>query len=79
VGDEDMVTDWEEWKRLQHSMALEGWEVSDSRLLEVAREYESQGVSSLGEKIASVAAESGRPLAEVAREVLEDFRKQVLK
>jgi hypothetical protein len=34
-----MVTDWEEWKRLQHSMSLEGWEVSDSRLLEVAQDY----------------------------------------
>jgi len=78
-GDESMLIDWEEWKRLQHSMALEGWVVSDAKLREVAEAYESQGISSLAEKIATAAAESGRPLAEVASEVLADFRKQVLK
>lgn len=72
-----MVVDWDEWKRLQHSMELEGWSIPDERLREVAKEYEASGVSSLADKIATVAAKSGRPLAEVARELLEEFRERV--
>lgn len=69
-----MVRNWEEWKRLQHSMGLEGWIVSDAKLREVAQQYEDAGVDSLGEKIAREAEASGRPLAEVASASLKEFR-----
>jgi|GEM_PF-3723250 len=69
-----MVNNWNEWKKLQYSMELEGWIVSDEKLLEVAREYEALGVETLAQKIASEAEASGRPLAEVAAEVLTEFR-----
>jgi hypothetical protein len=69
-----MVNNWEEWKRLQHSMELEGWIVPDAKLLEVAKEYEEAGVETLGQRIAKEAEETGKPIAEVAREVLRDFR-----
>jgi hypothetical protein len=69
-----MISNWNEWKKLQHSMELEGWIVPDDKLLEVAREYEELGVESLAQKIASEVEASGRPLSEVAAEVLTEFR-----
>jgi len=71
-----MAFNWEEWKRVQHSMELEGWIVPEEKLLEIAKEYEASGVGTLSEKIASLAEESGRPLAEVAAEVLQAFRER---
>jgi hypothetical protein len=71
-----MVNNWEEWKRVQHSMELEGWVVPEEKLLEVAREYEESGIESLAQKIAREAEETGRPLAEVAQEVLREFRER---
>jgi hypothetical protein len=71
-----MAFNWEEWKRVQHSMELEGWMIPEEKLLEVAKEYEASGVESLAQKIALVAEESGRPLAEVAEEVLKAFRER---
>jgi hypothetical protein len=69
-----MVSNWQEWKRLQHSMELEGWMIPEDKLHEVAAEYEKYGIHSLAQKIAREAEESGRPLAEVAQEVLREFR-----
>jgi hypothetical protein len=71
-----MVNDWEEWKRVQHSMALEGWIIPEEKLLEVATEYEASGVASLAEQIAHLSEESGRPLGEVAQELLREFRER---
>ena len=71
-----MVGNWDDWKRVQHSMALEGWIIPEETLLEVASEYEASGIGSLGEKIARTAEESGRPLAEVAEELLREFRER---
>jgi hypothetical protein len=71
-----MVRNVEEWKRVQHSMALEGWIIPDEKLLEVAEEYEASGIGSLGEQIAHLAEESGRPLGEVAEELLREFRER---
>lgn len=71
-----MVSDWNEWKRLQHSMELEGWFVPEDKLLEVAKEYEESGVNTLAQKIASEVDASGRPLAEVVEEVLGEFRER---
>lgn len=69
-----MVSDWNEWKRLQHSMELEGWIVPEEKLREVATEYEESGVHSLAKKIAAEAEASARPLSEIAEEVLREFR-----
>jgi len=71
-----MVSKWDEWKTIQHSMELEGWVISEEKLREVAQEYEESGVGSLAEQIASVSEESGRPLAEVAKELLQEFRER---
>jgi hypothetical protein len=71
-----MVVDWDEWKRVQHSMALEGWVIPEERLQAVVYEYEASGVGSLAEKIAQVVEESGRPLGEVAEELLREFRER---
>ncbi len=71
-----MVGNWEEWKQIQHSMALEGWNIPEAKLREVAKEYETSGIGSLAEKIAQVAEETGRPLTDVSREVLEEFRER---
>ena len=68
--------DWEEWKQVQHNMKLEGWLISDEELRKFAVDYEANGLSSLPEKIVRVADESGRPLAEVAKEVLAEFRRR---
>lgn len=69
-----MVSNWKAWKRLQHSMALEGWIIPEDKLLEVATHYQESGIESLAEKIATEAEASGRPIAEVAQEALREFR-----
>lgn len=65
---------WNEWKQIQHSMFLEGWKIGDEELKALALEYEAQGYSSLPEKIVQTAESTGRPLSEVAAEVLSEFR-----
>ena len=67
---------WNEWKATQHSMALEGWSINDEELKAIATAYEAQGYSSLPEKIARTAETTGRPLAEVAKEILAEFRQR---
>ena len=67
---------WYSWKGIQHSMALEGWMISDVELKSLAAEYESAGVSSLAEKIVQLSQNSGRPIAEVAKEILGEFRRR---
>ena len=67
---------WNEWKSIQHSMAIEGWSIGEKELKNIANEYEAEGYSSLPEKIARTAEASGRPLAEVAKEILAEFRQR---
>lgn len=67
---------WESWKGIQHSMALEGWVISDDELKSMAAEYESTGVASLAEKIVQRSQSSGKPIAEVAKEILSEFRER---
>lgn len=65
-----------DWKTIQHSMQMEGWDVDDGELQEIAAEYESKNYSSLPEAIIAAATNSNRPLAEVAKEVLQGFRRK---
>jgi hypothetical protein len=71
-----MVGNWDDWRRMRHSMALEGWIIPEERLVELACEYEANGIGALAEKIARTAEECGRPLAKVAEELLREFRKR---
>lgn len=68
--------DWENWKRIQRSMEIEGWTIPEEQLLDVAQEYQAVGADALAARIAQLAAETGRPLTEVAREVLAAFNDQ---
>ncbi len=71
-----MVRDWENWKRIQCSMEIEGWAISDEQLLEVAKEYEATGSESLAARIALMVKQTGRPLSDVVRAVLAEFREE---
>jgi hypothetical protein len=65
-----------EWKRIQHSMALEGWGISDKSLKKVALNYEAQGMDRLAQKIAEQSNKTKKPLSEVAKEVMDEFWKR---
>lgn len=39
--------DWEEWKSIQHSKSVEGFDIGDRDLKIIALDYEAQGYSSL--------------------------------
>lgn len=66
-----------DWKTIQHSMKLEGWDIGDEMLQEIAAEYESKGYASLPEAIMAAAKDSDRPFIEVAKEILEEFERKL--
>lgn len=66
-----------DWKAIQHSMKLEGWDVGDDMLQEIAAEYEAKGYSSLPEAIMAAAKSSNRSFIEVAKEILEEFERKL--
>lgn len=66
-----------DWKSIQHSMRLEGWDLGDEMLQEIASEYESKGYASLPEAIIAEAKNSNRPFKEVAKEILEEFERKL--
>jgi hypothetical protein len=76
---DQLNADWGEWKRIQHSMKMEGWTIHDNELEKIASDFLSSGYASLPEQIVREAEESGRPLAEVAKEIFEKFRQQYRK
>ena len=65
-----------DWKRIQHSMTLEGWMISDKSLEKIAHEYEADGMGLLAQEIAEKWNKTNRPLSEVAKEVLTEFRRR---
>lgn len=73
----DQITkDKADWKTIQHSMKLEGWDIGDEMLQEIAAEYESKGYASLPEAIMAAAKDSDRSFIEVAKEILEEFERK---
>lgn len=66
-----------DWKTIQHSMKLEGWDIGDEMLQKIAAEYEGKGYASLPEAIMAAAKESDRPFIEVAKEILEEFERKL--
>lgn len=63
------------WKAMQASMAIEGYEISDSMLAEMKVEYEAQGRNAEVEGLMDEAKKSGRSILEVAREFLAKKRR----
>lgn len=73
---DQIAKDKADWKAIQHSMKLEGWDIGDEMLQEIAAEYESKGYASLPEAIMAAAKDSNRPFIEVAKEILEEFERK---
>lgn len=62
------------WKAMQASMAIEGYEISESMLAEMKAEYEAQGRDAEVESLIKEAKKSGRSILEVMRESLAKKR-----
>ncbi len=69
----------EEWTVIQNSFALSGYQISDEDLELLAAEYEANNMDELAKKIVRLTEETGRPMLDVAKEVLgdvvEEYRK----
>jgi hypothetical protein len=65
-----------EWKRIQHSMALEGWGIPDKVLEQVALNYEAKGMDPLAREIAEQSSKTGESLSDVAKIVMDEFWKR---
>jgi hypothetical protein len=59
-----------EWKRIQHSMALEGWTIPDKALEQIALNYEASGMDRLAREIAEQSSNTGESLCDVAKRVI---------
>lgn len=61
--------DWEMWKSMQHSMALEGFEISDEKLKSLARKFKQEGYESLSDRIIALVSD---------KDFKTDFKRNVL-
>ena len=64
---------WESWKRIKHSMELEGWKISNEFLKDVAKNYNESEAEEILDKIVKVSKETGRPISLVAKELMGAF------
>ncbi len=58
------------WKAIQNSMAISGYEISDEDLALMTAHYEAKNMDELALKIVQITQETGRPMLDVAKEVL---------
>ncbi len=65
-----------EWKRIQHSMALEGWTIPDKALEQIALNYEASGMDRLAREIVEHGTKTGGSLSQSAKTVMDEFRKR---
>ena len=69
--------DWEMWKSMQHSMALEGFEISDEKLKSLALKFEQEGYESFSDRILALVSEKGLPMSEAVKTVMSEFRERL--
>jgi hypothetical protein len=69
-----MWSDWDLWKSIQHSMALEGWIVTDRVIEGVAIAYHSNELGRVAEMLAKETQVRGVTLLEIAPQVLQTVR-----
>jgi hypothetical protein len=62
----------QEWKAIQNSFAISGYPISDEDLELIATEYETKNMDELARKIVQITEETGRPMLDVAKEILGD-------
>jgi hypothetical protein len=60
---------WEDWLSIQHSMALEGFEISDEKLREMADDFESAGFEQKFHEYMAEAELAGEGRMEVAKKL----------